>query len=257
MIRKLWEKIRPTSTEYDPATSATENEIERHQFRHRRRKYKLETSLKNSRKQEKIINQLKLENETLKNEKQKELQAFEDRLGKLEVENRRLEKENKNYENDLKEKEENIHSYEREARAYKNDLREKQNELQVIEERSNTLEVEKQWLEIVNQNYENDLKANEEKIKSYERESQNYKTNLQEKINATEMKNEALLMKLKNDKSTNRKIFMLTLVGISIATSISFRHVGHGHAKELQSFEEQYNTFIKRELLFDGFNKDF
>ena len=70
MISKYWEKIRPTSTEYDPETSDAENEIERLQLRYRKLKYKIKASLKNSRKQEKIINQLKLKNELLNKEKQ-------------------------------------------------------------------------------------------------------------------------------------------------------------------------------------------
>ena len=91
MISKYWEKIRPTSTEYDPETSDAENEIERLQLRYRKLKYKIKAGQKNSRKQEKIINQLKLKNETLNNEKQKELQASEERYNKLEMEKQRLE----------------------------------------------------------------------------------------------------------------------------------------------------------------------
>ena len=77
MISKYWEKIRPTSTEYDPETSDAENEIERLQLRYRKLKYKIKAALKNSRKQEKIINQLRLKNEILNNEKRKELQNSE------------------------------------------------------------------------------------------------------------------------------------------------------------------------------------
>ena len=92
MIREYWKQIRPKSTtEYDPETSNAENEIERLQLRYRRLKYKIKAGQKNSKKKEKIINQLKLKNETLNNEKQKELQASEERYNKLEMEKQRLE----------------------------------------------------------------------------------------------------------------------------------------------------------------------
>ena len=187
MIRKYWEKIRPSSTEYDPENSAAENESERLQCLNRRLKYKIKACLKNSRKQEKVINQLKLENEILNDEKQKELQASEKRSNKREMERQRLENENQNFENDLKEK--------------------------------------------------------EEKIQFDERENRKYKTNLQEKIKAIEGKNEALITKLKNNKNTNRKIFMLTLVGVAIATSIGFWQVEHGHAKELLSYDYENQKY--------------
>ena len=45
MIRKYWEKIRPTSTEYDPETSTAENEIERLQCLNRRLKYKIKAKI--------------------------------------------------------------------------------------------------------------------------------------------------------------------------------------------------------------------
>ena len=95
-ILENWrQNIRPQSTtEYDPETSNAENEIERLQSGYRRRKYKIQASLKKSRKQEKLINQLKLKNETLNNEKQKELQASEERYNKIEMEKQRLENEN-------------------------------------------------------------------------------------------------------------------------------------------------------------------
>ena len=131
MIRKSWEKIRPTSTEYDPETSTAENESERLQCLNRRLKYKLKACQKNSRKQEKVISQLKLKNETLNNEKQKEFQAFEERFNKLEMERQRLENENKNYEN----------------------LQDKLNELQAFEGQLGELEIENRKLESENQKY--------------------------------------------------------------------------------------------------------
>ena len=71
LISKYWEKIRPTSTKYDPETSDAENEIERLQLRYRKLKYKIKAGLKNSRKQEKIINQLKLKKWTAEQGKTK------------------------------------------------------------------------------------------------------------------------------------------------------------------------------------------
>ena len=178
---------RPTSTTSDPETSMPENEIDRLLRRYKRLQDSLKACRKRSRKQEKVINQLKLENEILNDEKQKELQASEKRSNKREMERQRLENENQNFENDLKEK--------------------------------------------------------EEKIQFDERENRKYKTNLQEKIKAIEGKNEALIMKLKNNKNTNRKIFMLTLVGVAIATSIGFWQVEHGHAKELLSYDYENQKY--------------
>ena len=78
LISEFWRLNRPKSTtEYDPETSNAENEIERLQTGYRRRKHKIKASLKNSKKQEKLINQLKLKNETLHNEKRTELQNYE------------------------------------------------------------------------------------------------------------------------------------------------------------------------------------
>ena len=178
-----WRIRRPTSSTSDPETSMAENEIDRLLRRYQGLQKSLKACRKKSRKQEKVINQVKLENEILNDEKQKELQESEKRSTKLEIEKQRLEKENQNFENDLKEK--------------------------------------------------------EEKIQSDERENQKYKTNLQQKIKATEMFYEALIIKLKNDKRTYCKFFTLTLVGIAIG----IWQVKHGHAKELQSCEIQYNTF--------------
>ena len=152
LISKYWAKIRPTSTEYDPETSDAENEIERLQLRYRKLKYKIKAALKNSRKQEKIINQLKLKNETLNNEKrkelqnyendlqekQKQLQAFENRLGELQIDNQRLATQKENCENVLKDTETKLQSCDRENQKYKNDLQEKQEELQASEKQYKT-----------------------------------------------------------------------------------------------------------------------
>ena len=123
-ILENWrQNIRPQSTtEYDPETSAAENEIARLQSGYRRRKYKIKASLKNSRKQEKVINQLKLKNEMLNKEKQKELQSSEERYNKIEMEKQRLEDENQKYQNDLKENIGKIRSYELENQNYKSSI---------------------------------------------------------------------------------------------------------------------------------------
>ena len=133
-ILENWKQnIRPQSTtEYDPETSAAENEIERLLSSNRRLKYKIKANLKNSRKQEKVINELKLKNEMLNKEKQKELQSTEERYNKLEMEKQRLEKENQ---------------------KYKSDLQERQNELLAFEERFNRIEIENRKLESENQEY--------------------------------------------------------------------------------------------------------
>ena len=131
-ILEHWRRIRPTSTEYDPETSDAENEIQRLPSSNRRLKYKIKANLKNSRKQEKVINQLKLKNEMLNKEKQKELQATEERYSKLEMEKQLLEKENQ---------------------KYKSDLQERQNELLAFEERFNRIEIENRKLESENQEY--------------------------------------------------------------------------------------------------------
>ena len=147
LISKYRGKIRPTSTEYDPETSDAENEIERLQLRYRKLKYKIKAGLKNSRKQDKIINQLKVKNETLNNEKQKDLQnyendlqekqkqlqAFENRLGELQKDNQRLATEKKICENDVKGIQTRLQSLDGENQKYKNDLQEKQKELQASE----------------------------------------------------------------------------------------------------------------------------
>ena len=163
-ILENWrQNIRPTSTEYDPETSDAENEIEKLQLRYGRLKYKIKAGLKNSRKQEKVINQLKLKNEMLNKEKQKELQTIEERYNRIEMEQQRLENENQNYENDLKEK---------------------QKELQAFEERLNRLEIEKRKLESENQEYKDGWEVDQGIIQSHERENQKYKIDLQEKQKA-------------------------------------------------------------------------
>ena len=212
LISEFWRQIRPKSTtEYDPETSDAENETERLQLRYRRLKYKIKAGLKNSRKQEKIINQLKLKNEMLINEKQKDLQASDERYNRLEMEKQRLENENQNYKTDLQEKQkafeafeerfnrleiENqeykdgwevdqgiIQSHEREIQKSKTNLQENQKEL---EERFNKLQTEKQRLEDEKQKCEIDLKDTETKLQLCERENQKYKKDLQEKVKAIE-----------------------------------------------------------------------
>ena len=122
---------------------------------------------------------MKLKNETLNKEKQKELQVIEELYNKLEMEKKRLEYENQNYENDLQEN---------------------QNELQAFNERFNRLEIENRRLETENQKHKDDLNEEQEKLQSCEHENRKNKNGLQEKVKA---------------------------------------------------IEEQYNTFIKRELLVD------
>ena len=159
-ILENWrQNIRPTSTEYDPETSDAENEIERLQSRYRRLKYKIQASLKESRKQEKIINQLqlKLEHDKLK------IQVIKNEMGSLIRKFKFVTpvliaiiiattwQVKSGYENELK-------SCEHENHKYEKDLQDKQKELQALNERYNRLEIENRRLQTENQKYKDDLK---------------------------------------------------------------------------------------------------
>ena len=213
-------------------------------MRYRKLKYKIKAALKNSRKQEKIINQLKLKNETLNNEKQKELRATEERYNKLEMEKQRLENENQNYLI-------NFQSYEREKQKYQNDLQEKHKEFQVFEERFNRLEIENRRLESENQECKDGLEEEQQKFQLSEHEKL-----INERLKKEELENEKLKIEAmkKEIGSANRKFKFVTSILIAIIigqikSGFENQKIKNDLQGKTKAIEEQYNTFIKRELL--------
>jgi len=165
----ICEKIRPSSSENESETSTAENEIERLQSRNQRLTYEFNASQNNSRKQEKIINQLEmklkneaeqLKNEKLKNEKleQENIPAIKSEMRNMNCkfkfvttifitliaimvgiiiwqvhENHKYKNEKQNCDNDLKDIQTKLQSRDHENQKYRNDLQEKQKELQARE----------------------------------------------------------------------------------------------------------------------------
>ena len=94
----------------------------------------------------------RLENENQKyktdlQEKQNALLASEERLNRLEFENRKLESENQVYKDGWEVDQEIIQSHEREKQKYKTELQQKQNELHAFEKRLGKLGTDNQRLE--------------------------------------------------------------------------------------------------------------
>ena len=109
---------------------------------------------------------MKLKNETLNNEKQKEIQAIQERYNKLEIENQKLGSENQEYKDGWELDQGIIQSHEREKQKYKIELQEKQKELEASEERSNKLQTEKQRLEEEKQKYKNELQEKQNELQA-------------------------------------------------------------------------------------------
>ena len=170
----------------DPESSAAENEIERLVSSNRRLKYEIKDSRKNSRKQEKIINQLNRKLFVLIvlipiliaiiiwqaksgydfQEKQKEFQAFEQRFNSLEMEKQSLENENQKHKYGLEEEQEKILNQLHGNFKFFIPILIAMITILIWQVKSgNRLEMEKRRLESENQKYKNDL---QEKVKAIE-----------------------------------------------------------------------------------------
>ena len=187
-ISKFWAKIRPTSTEHDPETSAAESDIENLQFRYRRLKYKIKACMQNSRKQDNVIKQLKLETEQ-KNEKMKKQKLENEKLKSEKLENEEKRKDEirstnrkfnillcvlpifswqlySGYENKIE-----LQSCDHKNKKFKNELQEKQNELKESEHRFIQQQTENRRLVSENRKYKSDL---QEKIQATEEQYNTY-----------------------------------------------------------------------------------
>ena len=188
MIRAYWEKIRPTSTDEDPEANLSENEILK--FRNRRLQLNIRDCLNNSRKQEKIINQLNLKNETLNNEKLNDEKLKDEKLKNEILKNQALNNEISGTKFNcvmivfilsivasicvwqIRDGNENgLQSRDREIQNYKSKLHEKSKELDELEKRFNRQENENQRVESERQNCQNDLKETQNTLKSRDREN--------------------------------------------------------------------------------------
>ena len=201
-MSEYWRQIRPTSTESDPETSTSENEIERLQLRNQQLKYENKQSGKQLKNEK--LKKKKLESEKLKlanelgsmNRKFKfvtilssiliamipiiiwQLQSgYEYKLQSCEDDNyiyiRNLQdkpKELQAFEEQINQLESKNRRLETENQKHKNDLQEQQKELQASEGQINQLESKNRRLETENQKHKNDLQEKQKELQANKKE---------------------------------------------------------------------------------------